>query len=381
MNNQLLYIGLFALSVTCVYLMYQNTQLKKKFKLIQQNQKQKKAIEKTKANQKIEPKKDEKIETFNNLNKPQNATPSPRLENNENINKTEMTYNILKTQYENYSNSDQYDSNSEDRFNSEIESDLKEKIDLLDKHDNTELVNNSQINDDAQENHAKNETVNSTDLQEEKTESHEILNENTLLNEDITLNKDITLCKENAVDENIALDDNITLGENIVMSENIALDEDYDMDEKNSINIENVLNEINNLEQNNSKKNESDLTEVENLDSLNIEELTTDNLKPNYKVELTESDIQDINMELSKDQNTLDGLEELKDIDNLSNNNLDEIDFFKKPPVSQENNKLSELEKKYTLKELQKIARDNNIKIKGKKEELIERFIENKINF
>ena len=44
-----------------------------------------------------------------------------------------MTYSILKTQYENYSNSDQYDSNSEDRFNSEIESDLKEKIDLLDQ--------------------------------------------------------------------------------------------------------------------------------------------------------------------------------------------------------------------------------------------------------
>ena len=47
MNNQLLYIGLFALSVTCVYLMYQNTQLKKKFKLIQSNQKSQKTVKKT----------------------------------------------------------------------------------------------------------------------------------------------------------------------------------------------------------------------------------------------------------------------------------------------------------------------------------------------
>ena len=86
-------------------------------------------------------------------------------------------------------------------------------------------------------------------------------------------------------------------------------------------------------------------------------------------------------MELSKDQNTLGGLEELKDIDNLTNNNLDEIDFFKKSTTSIKNNNPSELEKKYTLKELQKIARDNNVKIKGKKEELIERFIQHKIKF
>ena len=145
-----------------------------------------------------------------------------------------------------------------------------------------------------------------------------------------------------------------------------------------NLNIENVLNEINILEQNTNKNSESILTEVENLD---VEGLNKDESKTSYKVELTESDIQDINMELSKDQNTLDGLEELKDIDNLTNNNLDEIDFFKKPTSSIQNNKLSELEKKYTLKELQKIARDNNIKIKGKKEQLIERFIQNKINF
>ena len=106
-NNQLLYIGLFALSVTCVYLMYQNTQLKKKFKLIQHNQIQKKAIEKTKDSKKnlSEKSLDQKIEPFNNLTKkPQNTTPGPKPESNENINKTEMTYNILKTQYENYSN-------------------------------------------------------------------------------------------------------------------------------------------------------------------------------------------------------------------------------------------------------------------------------------
>mgnify|MGYP001167583429 CR=1 FL=1 len=126
------------------------------------------------------------------------------------------------------------------------------------------------------------------------------------------------------------------------------------------------------------KNNESILTEVENLD---IQELNKDDSKTSYKVELTESDIQDINMELSKDQNTLGGLEELKDIDNLTNNNLDEIDFFKKSTTSIENNNPSELEKKYTLKELQKIARDNNVKIKGKKEELIERFIQHKIKF
>ena len=101
-------------------------------------------------------------------------------------------------------------------------------------------------------------------------------------------------------------------------------------------------------------------------------------------------------MELSKDQNLdsdissldnikgiddLNNLEELKDIDNLTHNNLDDIDFFKKPTSKPENDHLSDIEKKYTLKELQKIARDNNIKIKGKKEELIERFIQNKINF
>ena len=43
-----------------------------------------------------------------------------------------------------------------------------------------------------------------------------------------------------------------------------------------------------------------------------------------------------------------DFLEELKDIDNLTNNNLDEIDFFKKSTTSIENNNPSELEKKYT---------------------------------
>jgi hypothetical protein len=368
MNNQLLYIGLFALSVTCVYLMYQNTQLKKKFKLIQHNQIQKKAIEKTKDNKNVEPKKTDQIEPFNNKQPINQLTKKTISENEKPLDKNEMTYNILKTQYENYSNSDQYESNSEDKFNSEIESDLKEKIDSLNQFNNDNTLDNTENSLDNTENILDNteNILDNTENIETNTENIETNTENILDN------------TENILDNTENIETNI---ENIFDNKEPTLD-----------NVENNLDSVNTLDNIDILDNIDTLDNIENTENIeNIQTATSEiNTKDHYKVELTELDIQDINMELSKDQNLdsnlneledLNNLEELKDIDNLTNNNLDDIDFFKKPTSKPENNDLNDIEKKYTLKELQKIARDNNIKIKGKKEELIERFIQNKINF
>ena len=352
MQNQLLYAGVIVMTVACFYLMYQNYQLKKNLKSLRiENLKTNKEennnpILKTENIKSLKGNDDELVDKnnidFNNIE---------NLEENLNTSEqTDIPYNLLKTQYDNYTNSEQYDSYSEDRFNSdELEADLKDQIENLEKTQFTK--NNEELAQDNEELAQDNEEF--AQDNEELAENDELLEVNEELPQD---NEELLEVNEELPQDNEELNNNEEL---------LEVNEELN----NNDELLEVNEELNNndelLEVNEELNNNDELLEV-NEELNNNDELLEVNDELNNNKDL--ANIEDL------DNNT--DIKELNNIDDIGKNNIEQY-------IEIETNNKEGSYKKYTkeelenmtVKQLQQIARDNKIKVKGRKDELISRFI------
>ncbi len=339
----MLYIGLAVLAVTCVYLLYKNYQTKKMYEseILKIKNEMKKTLENNLKKPEIEP--------FNNppeIKENVNFVEKEENKFNEEQIKESSTYDILKTQYDNYTNSDQYDSNSEERFNSEIDSDLKSKIDSLednipesDEHNNLEKNEENKLRENVVED----------------------LNIETQMEYDNLETQDITQATGNI--EEITLNNQTNFSEEFQKQFSNELPEDLKEEFQKQF-VENLDNDIPKV------LNEEVRQELHEYFKGGEKEDLTDNFLNIEKLDNTGVDLVSETLKDSDKSNLETNNLEITDIKSLETNTEDKQENYK-------NYTKKELEN-MTLKQLQKLAKENKIKVKGKKTELIERFIEKK---
>ena len=338
MNEQMIYIGMTIIAVACLFLIYQNYQMRMAHALdISRINKTIKDMGNSMDNNKLiaNPNTENpgNIEEFNNQ--------APEQLSNE-----DSTYNKLKNEYDNYVNTDmeQIESHSEANDDYELDEALKQKIESLSAFEDKQEANhnisndtsnlmNSNINEYTENTETSNidenhETTDSPlDNQNNQEELQEVIDnresDNQELNNEETIESDEINIQPSSDIELQQLDDDLNINSgDIDFNDNLPED-------RNSITNLNV-DELN-----------SDLN-LEDIESLEIDDNLDDNLE-------------DINTELNDD--------------NLESLNVDTI------PLSNQLNSSKEYLENLTLKELQTLARDKNVKVKGRKSELIERLI------
>ena len=113
-------------------------------------------------------------------------------------------------------------------------------------------------------------------------------------------------------------------------------------------------------------------------DDLNIEsgDIESNDIQPENNDSNTDLNVDELNSDLNlEDIESLEIDDNLEDINTeLNDDNLESLNVDTEPLSNQLNSSKEYLEN-LTLKELQTLARDKNVKVKGRKSELIERLI------
>ena len=265
-------------------------------------------------------------------------------ENIENIDTgvSQSTTNVLRDEYDNYVKN----SNFEDTFESDLPSELKENIDNLDmdlEDFNDELNNNSTINVEHEHEHEE-QSLENTDYNDynQYNEQSSLINEDNLqsnnVEEEVTMFNDVV----NEINE-------INEPKNVF---NGVVDEINKINEPKSM-FNGVIDEIN---------------EMNNPDS--VCDVTVETVEEHEIVGTLEADESMVSIETNEvvEINTGEQPEEPdSDIVNIKTININDTEI-----KSYKNYTLDDIDN-LTIKQLQNIARENKLKIKGKKDELIER--------
>ena len=326
-NEQMIYIGMTVMAVACLFLIYQNYQMRMAHALdISRINKTIKDMENSSRGNNLLPSTNSQpdmVEEFNSTN--ENNPPSD----------IDNTYNKLKNEYDNYINTDieQIESHSEGN-NDDVELDeaLKQKIEKLSQEENY-------LNQDYDGN------------QEEQLFNTEVNQESTLTDTQDSLENTEN---NNNDSETINEPENIDNTENLTNLNTLESDELID-------NTENLL-DSNDISEVNENKNETNIEHIELNEETN--ELSQDlELDNNFKVDEIGSDL------------NIDEMESVDIGDNLEEISSEQLNDDNTESLSDKLNSSEEYLSNLTLKELQTLAKENNVKIKGRKSELIERLM------